>query len=235
MVGIPSTLPEEFTGDFSRFQSQSCVSYLATMWSSATLLAAAACCLVAGTPRSASAFWSGLPVPPRHRTLHRRASTSLGTHINADDAISASQLQSAASTILASDTESWRQYVPLAVSVGVIVDILLGSPLANLALGPMRRASEKGASGDSDDNDTGAAGGGSLFSAFGGLDAGSGKAVDRSKERVDSEAIARAALDKASGTLELRRFLDENKTDEQRYEEVRREIDKQMDELDDDL
>ena len=207
------------------------------MWFATTLLAAAAWCLVAGSPRSASAFRMGLPAPLRHRpSLHRRASTSLGTHINADDVIGASQLQSAASTILASsDAESWRQYVPLAVSVGVIVDILLGSPLANLALGPMRRASEKGASGDTDDNDGGAAGGGSPFSAFGGLDAGSGKAVDRSKERVDSEAIARAALDKASGTLELRRFLDENKTDEQRYEEVRREIDKQMDELDDDL
>ncbi|KAL9183341.1 hypothetical protein ACHAXT_005128 [Thalassiosira profunda] len=176
------------------------------MWVSATLLAAAAWCLVAGSPRSASAFRMGLPAPPRHRpSSHRpRASTSLGTHINGDAITSTLQ-----SIVVASDTESWRQYVPLAVSVGVI--------------GPMRRASEKGASGDSDDNDGGAAGGGSLFSAFGGLDAtGSGKAVDRSKERVDSEAIARAALDKASGTLELRRFLDENKTDEQRYEEVRR-------------
>ena len=157
------------------------------MWST-TLLAAAAWCLVAGSPRSASAFRMGLPAPPRHRpSLHRRASTSLGTHINDVDVISASQFQS---IVVASDTESWRQYVPLAVSLGVIVDILLGSPLANLALGPMRRASEKGASGDSDDSDGGAAGGGSLFSAFGGLDAGSGKAVDRSKERVDSEASA---------------------------------------------
>jgi hypothetical protein len=33
--------------------------------------------------------------------------------------------------LIASEEESWRQYVPLVVSVGVIVDILLGSPFAN--------------------------------------------------------------------------------------------------------
>jgi hypothetical protein len=37
------------------------------------------------------------------------------------------------------------------------------------------------------------------------------------------------------GTLELRRFLEENKTDEQRYEEVRKKIDSQMDELDESI
>ncbi len=41
--------------------------------------------------------------------------------------------------MLISATEGWRQYVPLVVSVGVILDILLGSPIANLALGPMVR------------------------------------------------------------------------------------------------
>jgi hypothetical protein len=55
----------------------------------------------------------------------------------------------------------------------------------------------------------------------------------RGKERVDSEAIAQAALNKALNTLELKRFLEENKTDEQRYEEVRRKIDKQMEDLED--
>ncbi|KAL7447867.1 hypothetical protein ACHAWC_000167, partial [Mediolabrus comicus] len=100
------------------------------------------------------------------------------------------------SLVLSESPESWRQYVPLVVSVGVIIDILLGSPLANLALGPMRRASEKGATGDStqDGSDNG-----------GGDNAGGKVVVDKSKERVDSEAIAQAALDKAMGTLELRR------------------------------
>ena len=107
--------------------------------------------------------------------------------------------------------------------------------MANLALGPMRRASEKGATGDNNsqdgsDNGGAGAGGGSLFSSFGGN--GGGKVVDKSKERVDSEAIAQAAIDKARNTLELKRFLEENKTDEQRYEEVRKKIERQLEELD---
>jgi len=114
--------------------------------------------------------------------------------------------------------ESWRQYVPLGVSVVVIIDILLGSPLANLALAPMKRASEEGSGGDA-----GKGGGGSLFSA-------EDKALSRSKERVDTEAIAQATLDKAINTLELRRFLEENKTDEQRFEDMRKKIDRQISE-----
>lgn len=104
--------------------------------------------------------------------------------------------------------------------------------MANLALGPMRRASEKGAAGDSNSQEGGdntESGGGSLFSSLGGA---STNMVDKSKERVDSEAIAQAAIDKARNTLELKRFLEENKTDEQRYEEVRKKIERQMDELD---
>ena len=146
------------------------------------------------------------------------------------------QLSTSISTITSSlllsedgSVESWRQYVPLVVSVGVIIDILLGSPLANLALAPMKRASEQGSGGETDDNDDGS-GGGSLFSSFG---EGEDKAQSRSKERVDSEAIAQAALDKAMGTLELKRFLEENKSDEERYEDVRKKIDRQMQELDD--
>ena len=131
------------------------------------------------------------------------------------------------SILLASDGESWRQYVPLVVSVGVIIDILLGSPLANLALGPMKRASQKGSG---EDSDSGNMGGNSLFSAFGSdVDTGS---VSKSKERVDSEAIAQAAIDKARNTLELKRYLEENKTNEQRYDDIRRKIDKQLDDLD---
>ena len=164
----------------------------------------------------------------KHQIQHRSGSID---NINLNLVPEISSFDS--SLVLSESTESWRQYVPLAVSVGVIIDILLGSPLANLALGPMRRASEKGATGDStqDGSDNGG-GGGSLFSAFGGDNAGGKVVVDKSKERVDSEAIAQAALDKAMGTLELRRFLEENKTDEQRYEEVRKKIDSQMDELD---
>ena len=198
------------------------------------------CCLVTQTSSFAPLCKSSLIqthhvvcTSNKHQIQHRHRSASID-NINLNLVPEISSFDS--SLVLSETTESWRQYVPLVISVGVIIDILLGSPLANLALGPMRRASEKGATGDStqDGSDNGG-GGGSLFSAFGGDNAGGKVVVDKSKERVDSEAIAQAALDKAMGTLELRRFLEENKTDEQRYEEVRKKIDSQMDELDESM
>ena len=135
-----------------------------------------------------------------------------------------------ATTSAFSDVAEWRQYVPLTVTGAVLIDILLGSPLANMALAPMKRATEEGAnrgnnsnSSQSNNNNNN---GGSLFSTLGG--GGSSSRDDGTKERVDSEAIAKAALFKATNTLELRRFLDENRTDEQKYEEVRKQIDRQM-------
>lgn len=127
------------------------------------------------------------------------------------------------------DVEEWRQYVPLVVTGAVIIDILLGSPLANMALAPMKRATEEGASGGKNCINSESNTNKSLF--FGDR---SSTSRDRrtSKERVDSGAIAKAALFKATNTLELRRFLDENKTDEQKYDEVRKQIDRQMSELD---
>jgi hypothetical protein len=160
------------------------------------------------------------------RSFHQRTTHySLVPDMNVNMEYLSNTLPGAPSMLLTSDGESWRQYVPLVVSVGVIIDILLGSPVANLALGPMKRASQKGNGKDSDiDN-----GGSSLFSGFGNAnDVGASK----SKERVDSEAIAQAAIDKARNTLELKRFLEENKTNEQRYEDMRRKIDKQLDEFD---
>lgn len=115
------------------------------------------------------------------------------------------------STFLIAETEEWRQYVLLFVSLGVLLDILLGSPLANMALAPMKRAAE------SSDNEEG-----------GGSD-GSNNAkkpfARNPKERVDSGAVGDAALQKARYSMELRRFLEENKTDEQRYEDIRKKID----------
>jgi len=52
------------------------------------------------------------------------------------------------------------------------------------------------------------------------------------KERVDTEAIASKTLDKARGMLELREYLEANKSDEQRYEEMRKKLDKQMEDFD---
>lgn len=55
------------------------------------------------------------------------------------------------------------------------------------------------------------------------------------KERVDSDGLAQAAIEKARYSMELRKFLDENKTDEQRYEEMRKKIDQQASQLEGNL
>lgn len=112
------------------------------------------------------------------------------------------------SSILLS-AESWRQYVPLIVSVGVIIDILLGSPLANSILKPMRPEEEPNQGGKEE--------------------------KPRSKARIDAELVAQQALDKANNALELRKFLDERKTDYDRMEEMKRKLDASMQDLDEDM
>jgi hypothetical protein len=110
--------------------------------------------------------------------------------------------------------ESWRQYVPLVVTGVVILDILLGSPLANMALAPLRGALDDSQSGD-----------------------GNGKASnsEKSKERIDSEQVAKAALDRAQNVKELRNMLEKQKTDWDRMEDLKRSLDKEMQNLDEEL
>ena len=112
------------------------------------------------------------------------------------------------STIMVAQ-ESWRQYVPLVVSVGIIIDILLGNPLANMVLKPMRPEEESDESNKDD--------------------------KPRSKARVDAELIAQQALDKASNTLELQKYLEESKTDYDRMEEMKKKLDASMQDLDEDM
>jgi hypothetical protein len=118
------------------------------------------------------------------------------------------------STLVVAADQSWRQYVSLVVIAGVLIDILLGSPLANTLLKPMRP-----------DGDEGEAQGEEKAS----------KNINRSKERIDTDAVAQAAIDRATNTLELRRFLDERKTDWDRMEDMKRKMDAEMQDLDDDL
>lgn len=129
-----------------------------------------------------------------------------------------SSLSFAVSSVnIAEGETTWRQYVSLALIAGVLLDIVLGSPLANTLLKPMRGEDEA----DSE------------------VEEGIGRAADpgrrKSKERIDSEQVAQAALDKAQNALELKRFLDESKTDWDRMEEMKRKLDARMDELDEDL
>ena len=133
-------------------------------------------------------------------------------------------------SLLICEVESWRQYVPLVVCSGVILDILLGSPLANLALAPMKRASGMEENGDDNDENSGPKG---FLSKLKPMDESG--TIPRRKERIDSEAVAQAALDKARNSLELREYLERNKTDEDRMAEMRKKIDSQISKVDDEL
>ena len=143
---------------------------------------------------------------------------------------------SSTSTIVAA-TDEWRQYVPLIVISLVLVDIVLGSPLANLALAPMRRAATKAeeeqGSGGGDGGDAAARAGNFGLGASLNPNLGSaGDVLKNPKERVDTATIAQDTLDKARGTLELMEYLENNKSNEQLYEEARKKVDKQLEELD---
>ena len=120
---------------------------------------------------------------------------------------------------LAESTESWRQYVPLVVSLGVITDILLGSPLANKALHVART--------DQDDDEQP-----QQFTPLELLQraaAGeSGGVAKDPNERVDTAALAQAALDKASATTDLRQFLEDSKSDWQKMKDVQSALDKNL-------
>jgi len=110
-------------------------------------------------------------------------------------------------------TESWRQYVPLVVSILVIIDILLGSPAANLVMKPLRQAQQ--------DTDDGGNIDGNLMSMF-------EQEQKKKRERVDVDEIAQAALEKAQNSKELRDYLERNKSEKDKMDDIRRKIDSQI-------
>jgi hypothetical protein len=132
----------------------------------------------------AATIVEGFTITPTTASRHRSSSTSVVQYA-VDPSSLASFVESSSSLTVAE--ESWRQYVPLIVCAGVLLDIVLGSPLANMALKPMKGEPEP-----VDEDETGA------------------RAISRSKERIDSEQIAKAALDRASNSLELRRHEEKN-------------------------
>jgi len=157
----------------------------------------------------------------QHRTLTKSHLGMLSIDVDSAVAILSSStywlsnaITEASQDSTTSTGETWRQYVPLAVSGFVLVDIALGSPAANKVLGAMRPP------GDGDDAAKKA----------------TGRTVDQDKQKkmalIDTEAFAQAALDKASATLELRNYLDSNKSDWDKMEDIKREMDKQMQDLD---
>ena len=112
--------------------------------------------------------------------------------------------------------ESWRQYVPLVVSLLVIVDILLGSPVANSVLGIVRAQEAQNDAEDSND----AASLSNLSN------------INTKGERVDSESVASAAIEKAKNTLLWNTERERLKTDADRMEDIRRKMDNQLREFD---
>ncbi|KAI2497916.1 hypothetical protein MHU86_16572 [Fragilaria crotonensis] len=104
--------------------------------------------------------------------------------------------------------ESWREYVPLVVSAAVMVDIAMGRPVANAIMKPLSQQ----ASSPSENTDA--------------------MTKTNPKERVDTERIAQEALNQAYASMELRRYLDENKTEAQRLQEIRQRMDAELRQVD---
>ena len=127
--------------------------------------------------------------------------------------ISEATLQDTSGMILSAEVESWRQYVPLGVSILVIFDILLGSPVANLILSPMKKASEDQSNGE-------------------GQDDGERESTKDLRERVDTEAMAQATLDRARNIVELNKYLEDTKSDAKRFDEMKKKLDKQLEDFD---
>lgn len=126
------------------------------------------------------------------------------------------------STSLLVATESWRQYVFPIVTAGVLIDIVLGSPVANSVLKPLR--------GDAVDGSDQGKNQGSSSSMFG----NNKSKFDQTKlkERIDSDQVAKAAVARAQNALELRRYLDNRKTDQDRMNEIKKQLDAGMQDFD---
>lgn len=148
---------------------------------------------------------------------------------------------------------TWRQYVPLLVIALVLVDIVLGSPVANGILNKARPQEEENtlssttaAATRSNENDSDNVkateeqrteglpfGLSSLFSSAPDASATtSRKAATSSKERINVDQFAKQAIERAEGVTELRNYLESQKTDWDRMKELQQKMDAQMDELD---
>lgn len=109
---------------------------------------------------------------------------------------------SSSSLLLTSeDVAAWRQYVPLIVSALVITDVLLGRPVVNAIMAPLQAVQEEFVPDETKTN---------------------------KKERVDTNAIAQEALDQARTMMELKDYLDTNKSEAQKMQEMKDKMDADM-------
>ena len=115
------------------------------------------------------------------------------------------------------EQESWRQYVPLTVSLLIILDIVLGSPLANSVLSLVRPKEEQQQQDDNNDTTT---------------NKDNKINIMTKGERIDSSLIATQALERARNALEYQAQRDKYMTDEQRIDRLRKKMDDQLRDLD---
>lgn len=143
-----------------------------------------------------------------------------------------------------SSSSSWRQYASVAVIGLVLLDIVLGSPVANSVLRNARDSIDKDEVDDDDTTTTrtpgifnkdNASASGSSTNASSrprGIRTTGGGPSSSSKPRIDVDAVAKQALEKAEGVTMLREYLDSRKTDWDRMEDLKRKMDQQMAQLD---
>jgi hypothetical protein len=103
-----------------------------------------------------------------------------------------------------SSFESYRQYVPLAVSALVLCDIVLGSPAANAVLKLGRNDTNAQTADD---------------------DATSIAIQKTGRERIDVDSFVATALVQAERVTLLPSYMDEQKTDWDRMDDIKRELD----------
>jgi hypothetical protein len=163
-------------------------------------------------------------MPPHSSLLS--STTSLSLHGGIDSDLSQA-LMSPSSSIMLCQEDSWRQYVSVVVIGLVLIDVLLGSPFAKSLL---NKARPENMSDEVDGNNRPSALGSSREST---PNPARGRASSYSrKPRIDVDGYAKAALERAEGVAQLREYLDAQKTDWDRMEDMKRQMDQKMQELD---
>jgi hypothetical protein len=146
-------------------------------------------------------------------TTRRSGRITVGIMMSPDVGMVEQMITIQPSSSIIVSAEEWRQYVSLGIVAAVIVDIVLGSPIANLALKPLRDAQEQLQ--QEEESNT--------------------KKASRSKERIDTDKVAQEAIVRAQNALELRNYLESRKTDWDRMEDLKRNLDRDLQTLDEDL
>lgn len=126
--------------------------------------------------------------------------------------------------IISADVSEFRQYAPLVVSLIVILDILLGSPLVNLILVPMRRQAFDESSDDIVKDDD--------FKRNKSFQSTASTPMEKVGERIDCDQFAQEVIEKARSQQELINYMQSRKSNSDRIMEVKRKFDNQLERFD---